>query len=93
MIDFIEGLSVKVNGNNQEINPLFRQDVMFKLYTRPTIPFKLECESPNSRQNLASMISSTVTLHNNHDIEIVTGAFWITFVVLAGSCIVMYLYN
>ena len=52
MIDFIEGLSEKVNENGEEVDLSVRKDVMFSLYARPTIPFKFECESPNSRQEL-----------------------------------------
>ena len=41
-----------------------RKDVLLSFYTRPTIPFNLECEVPNYKQNLVSEISSTMILLN-----------------------------
>ena len=36
-----------------------RKNVMLDFYTRPTIPFVLECDSQGYKKNLATEISST----------------------------------
>ena len=33
-----------------------RKSVLFSLWSRPTIPFKLECEYPNAKQDIISKI-------------------------------------
>ena len=33
-----------------------RKSVLFSLWSRPTIPFKLECEYPNAKQDMISKI-------------------------------------
>ena len=38
---------------------------MLGFYTRPTIPFKLECEAMNKKQKLISEISENITLLNS----------------------------
>ena len=42
-----------------------RKDVWLDFYTRPTIPFKLECESQGYKKNLAAEISSTAKTINS----------------------------
>ena len=37
---------------------------MFSLWTRPTIPFKLECESGTIKQDIASQISESIQIIN-----------------------------
>ena len=41
-----------------------RKSVMFSLWTRPTIPFKLECESGTIKQDIASQISESIQIIN-----------------------------
>ena len=42
---------------------------MFSLWTRPTIPFKLECETVNIKQDLASQIYEIVNTMSEDDSE------------------------
>ena len=69
VIDLIEDLPNTDNVYGRKVDLKSREDVMFNLYTRPTIPFKLECESSSSRKELASAISSTVSIVDNNYIQ------------------------
>ena len=45
---------------------------MFSLWTRPTIPFKLQCETDTIKQDIASQISSITYAMSQDRSEIVT---------------------
>ena len=42
---------------------------MFSLWTRPTIPFKLECESRTIKQDITSQISKVVEIMREDNSE------------------------
>ena len=46
-----------------------RESVMFSLWTRPTIPFKLECESGTIKQDITSQISKVVEIMRGDNSE------------------------
>ena len=48
---------------------------MFSLWARPTIPFKLECEHLNAKQDIISEIKDTV-LNLNTDSDITSTAYY-----------------
>ena len=54
---------------------------MLSLWTRPTIPFKLECEKPNIKQEIVSEIQKT-TLDINGDTSIAYTAIAATNLIL-----------
>ena len=56
---------VKTHGHNTS----WRKSVMFSLWTRPTIPFKLECESEFIKQDIASQISKIVQIIDGYGSE------------------------
>ena len=93
MIDLIEDLPNTDNMFGRKVDLKSREDVMFNLYARPTIPFKLICESSSSRKELVSAISSTVEIIDTNYIEITAGAFYFTLLILVISCFTLGFYN
>ena len=63
---------------------------MLSLWTRPTIPFKLECEAPNKKQEILSEIQKTIDGANGDKLvaraAIATG-FWILLLVCISNCL------
>ena len=55
-----------------------RKNVMFSLWTRPIIPFKLECEHLNAKENIVSEIQDTV-LYLNGDSSITLTSYGYAF--------------
>ena len=58
---------------------------MFSLWARPTIPFKLECEHLNAKQDIISEIKDTV-LNLNTDSDITSTAYLFALQVLVFLC-------
>ena len=93
MIDIIEDLPNTDNVYGRKANLNARKDVLYNFYTRPTIPFRLECETPNARKELVSGISEAVSIIDKDPIEMTSGAFWFTFLILIIACFTLGIYN
>ena len=93
MIDIIESLPNTDHQFDRPVDLNARKEIMYNFYTRPTIPFKLECESGDSRKELVSAISDTVEIVEKDYIDITSRAFFLTLLILVISCFTFFFYH